>query len=113
MAIDVPRPGRDNGCMSTFVWPTDDGWPYPDTPDEDIDLEGEADDDLLNVMVTRQQLLGHLTPLERRVVCARFGLSGEPERSMRELVFDTGLPRREVKEALGSGLAKLRVQLRA
>ena len=113
LAIDGPSSERDNGDMSTFVWPTDDGWPYPDTPEEAIDLEGEADDDLLNVMAPRQHLLDHLTPLEREVVCARFGLAGQPERSMRELVFDTGLPRNELRDALGSGLAKLRVQLRA
>ena len=99
--------------MSTFVWPTDDGWPYPDSPDELVDLESEADDDLLNLTATSEHLLDQLTPLEREVLCARFGLAGTRERSMRELVVDTGRPRQELKDALGSGLAKLRVQLRA
>jgi hypothetical protein len=113
LAIDAVRARRDNGSMSTFVWPTDDGWPYPDTRDETIDLDGEADDDLLNLTATSQHLLDHLNPLEREVVCARFGLAGQPERSMRELVSATGLPRADLRDALGSGLDKLRTQLRA
>jgi hypothetical protein len=32
---------------------------------------------------------------------------------MRELIGDTGVPRAELREALGSGLAKLRVHLSA
>ena len=113
LAIDGVRARRDNGGMSTFVWPTDDGWPYPDTPDEAVDLDGEADDDLLNLTATSQHLLDHLSPLEREVVCARFGLAGQRERSMRELISATGLPRADLRDALGSGLNKLRVQLRA
>jgi len=113
MAIDAGVGWRDNEDMSTFVWPTDDGWPYPDSPDEEVDLDGEADDDLLNVTATSEHLLDHLNPLEREVVCARFGLGGHPERSMRELVTATGLPRADLRDALGSGLEKLRTQLRA
>jgi hypothetical protein len=47
------------------------------------------------------------------VVRSRFGLGGCPERTMRELVLDTGLPRDDLRNALGTGLAKLRAQLRA
>jgi RNA polymerase nonessential primary-like sigma factor len=99
--------------MSTFVWPTDDGWPYPDSPEEAVDLDGEADDDLLNLTATPQHLLDQLSPLEREVLCARFGLAGHQEQSMRQLVTATGLPRADLRDALGSGLSKLRTQLRA
>ena len=99
--------------MSTFVWPAEDGWPYPDSPDEVIDLDSEADDDLLNVTATAEHLLDRLNPLEREVVRSRFGLGGHPERSMRELVLETGLPRADLRDALGTGLAKLRAQLRS
>ena len=99
--------------MSTFVWPTDDGWPYPDSPPDLVDLDSEVDDDLLNITSDSEHLLNHLNTLEREVVAARFGLAGHPEWSMRELAARTGLPRSELRDALGSGLAKLRVQLQA
>lgn len=97
--------------MSTFVWPTDDGWPYPDSPPEVVDLDGEADDDLLNLTAAPTQLLATLSPLEQEVVRARFGLGGHPLWSMRELAAATGLARGDLRDALGSGLAKLRMQL--
>ncbi len=99
--------------MSTFVWPTDDGWPYPDSPPDIVDLDGEADDDLLNLMVMPDHLLDGLNPLEREVVVSRFGLAGHPERTMRELAVQTGLPRAELRDALGSGLAKLRTHFQS
>jgi DNA-directed RNA polymerase sigma subunit (sigma70/sigma32) len=97
--------------MSTFVWPSDDGWPYPDSPPDQVDFDGEADDDLLNLTAAPAHLLDGLTPLEREVITGRFGLLGTPERTMRELVAGTGRPRSELREALGSGLAKLRTTL--
>ena len=50
-------------------------------------------------------------PLERQVISSRFGLEGMPVRSMKELLADTGLPREDLRQALGSGLEKLRTQL--
>ena len=98
--------------MRTFVWPTDDGWPYPDSSPDEIDLDGEADDDLLGLSVSSTHLLASLSPLEREVVTSRFGL-GCQERTMRQLAVQTGRPRAELRDALGSGLAKLRTQLQA
>jgi len=95
------------------VWPTDDGWPYPDTPPEEADLNGEADDDLLSLTATPSHLLDGLNSLEREVVSARFGLAGHAELSMRQLSAETGLPRSDLRDALGSGLAKLRLHLQA
>jgi len=49
--------------------------------------------------------------LERQVIESRFGLGGAPVRSMKQLQADTGMPRANLREALGSGLGKLRSHL--
>ena len=96
--------------MSTF-WATEDCWPYPDALEDWVDLDSESDDDLLNLRIPPRHLYDALDPLERQVISARFGLEGMPVRSMKELLADTGLPRADLRQALGSGLEKLRTQL--
>ncbi len=96
--------------MGTFLWPADDGWPYPDAQGDLVDVESGADDDLLSV-VADTHLLDSLDPLEREVVSARFGLGGHAVRTMKQLRSDLGLPRNDLRLALGSGLAKLRTRL--
>ena len=96
--------------MSTF-WATEDGWPYPDALEDWVDLDSESDDELLNLRVPPPHLFDRLDPLERQVITARFGLQGTPVRSMKQLLHDTGLPREDLRQALGSGLEKLRSQL--
>jgi DNA-directed RNA polymerase sigma subunit (sigma70/sigma32) len=100
---------RDKGRV-TF-WATEDGWPYPDALEDWIDLDSEADDELLNLRIPPRNLFADLDPLERQVISARFGLAGAPVRSMKELLVETGLPREDLRQALGSGLAKLRTHL--
>lgn len=95
--------------MSSF-WATDDGWPYADTVDDVMELDGEPDDDLLSLLTSRHVLDG-LDDTERRVVAARFGLGGGAVSTMKELQASTGLPRDALRSALGSGLEKLRVNL--
>jgi len=109
-AVDACGAGRDNRPMSSY-WPTDDGWPYPDSQAEVIDVDSDFDDDLLAVRERAGHLLDGLEPLERTVVSARFGLDGQPARSMKELHAELGLSRQVLGETLGSGLAKLRHQL--
>ena len=92
------------------TWVTEDGWPYPDALDDWVDLGSEADDDLLSVRL-HAHLYDDLSPLELEVVRARFGLQGAPVRTMKQLLRDTGLPREELRDALGSGLAKVRAHL--
>ncbi len=94
----------------SYVWPTEDGWPYPDSERETIDLSGEVDDDALSVRLT-PSLLNSLDPLERVLIASRYGLGGTPVRTMKQLHSDLGLPRDQLRTALGSGLAKLRSQL--
>src|SRR2546423_14152320 len=89
---------------------SDDSWPYPDTERETIDLGGEVDDDALSGRLT-PTLLNALDPLERVLIASRYGLGGTPIRSMKQLHTDLGLPRDQLRSALGSGLAKLRTQL--
>jgi DNA-directed RNA polymerase sigma subunit (sigma70/sigma32) len=97
--------------MSSYVWPNEDGWPYPDPVDEWADRTGDIDDDLVWLRTRPPHLFDTLDPLERRVITSRFGLDGSVPRSMKELHNDLGLPRADLREALGSGLAKLRTRL--
>ena len=102
---------RDNGTMSSFVWPSEDGWPYPDSEREWADEAGAIDDDIMSLRAKPPHLFDDLDPLERKVITSRFGLDGAAPRTMKELHNDLGLPRSDLREALGSGLAKLRTQL--
>ena len=95
--------------MSSF-WATDDGWPYADTVDDVMELDGEPDDELLSLL-TSHHVLDGLDDTERRVVAARFGLGGGRVCTMKELQASTGMPRDVLRSALGSGLEKLRVNL--
>jgi len=92
-------------------WATDDGWPYADTGPEEVDPGAEDDDDLFSLRATPTHLFDGLDPVERRVVTARYGLGGEPARSIKELQRDLGLPKSELRGVLGSGLAKVRHNL--
>jgi DNA-directed RNA polymerase sigma subunit (sigma70/sigma32) len=96
--------------MSSF-WPTEDGWPYADSEREVADVDAEFDDDLLSLKVPPPHLFDDLDPLERQVISSRFGLEGLPVRSMKQLHTDLGVPRADLRQALGSGLAKLRSHL--
>ena len=97
--------------MSSFLWPNDEGWPYPDTVGETADLDAVTDDDELSLRAAPTQLLEHLNPLERAVIAAHYGLAGQQPRTMKELHAEMGLPRAELRDALGTGLAKLRTEL--
>ena len=97
--------------MRTFLWPVEDGWPYPDTEPEEIDFRNEADEDLMALTDPASHLYDRLEPLEREVIGARFGIAGHPQRSIGELGMDLGVPEADLSLALVSGLAKLRAQL--
>jgi len=100
--------------MATYLWPGDDGWPIPEEDEEQldvIDLTAEPDLDALCLHAPPPHLYDALTARERAVLAGRFGLDGGPGRSMKELHHDLGLTRAEVRDALASGLEKLRAQL--
>ena len=98
--------------MRTFLWPAEDGWPYPDSGKEVTDPDADVDDELLSIRVPPPHLFDRLDPLERRVITTHYGLGGQPPRNMKQLHADTGLSRAQLRQVLGSGLAKLRTQLR-
>jgi DNA-directed RNA polymerase sigma subunit (sigma70/sigma32) len=98
--------------MASFIWPADDGWPYPDGEKEVIDLDADVDDDLLSLTSPSSHVFDDLEPLERRVVTAHYGLHGQPARSMQQLHREWGLPADALQDALGAGLGKLRTHLR-
>jgi DNA-directed RNA polymerase sigma subunit (sigma70/sigma32) len=95
----------------TFIWPAEDGWPYPDTGADVIDLDADVDDDLLTLRSPSSHLFDDLEPLERRVITSVYGLGGQPVRSFRQLHDELGVPDADLRSALGSGLGKLRTQL--
>ena len=97
--------------MVSAYWQTDEGWPYRDGGFEPIDPDSELDEDLLTVRMPSRGLFGHLDPLERKVIEAHYGL-GRPARTIYELHAELGLPTADLQSVLGSGLDKLRKQLR-
>lgn len=98
--------------MGTFVWPAEGGWPYPDTGREVTDPQGEVDDDLLSILAGSRHLLDGLSPLERQIITDHYGLAGRTPCTMKQLHSQTGLSRAALRDALGSGLDKLRTRLR-
>ncbi|MDP9453367.1 MAG: hypothetical protein M3P97_08295 [Actinomycetota bacterium] len=105
--------------MSTYLWPGDPGWPAPESDasggtgrsiDDLVDPDAEVDLDVVCLHADRH-LLDDLTPSERTVLRARFGLDGAPERSMKQLHSELGLTRHQVRDLLESGLAKVRRHL--
>jgi len=97
--------------MRSYVWPSEDGWPYPDGREELPDLDSNIDEDAIVLRGAGSHLFDLLDPLERQVITSHYGLDGSPPRSMKELHHETGLPRNELREALAGGLAKLRISL--
>ena len=97
--------------IDSDAWPGEDGWPYEDADEGPLDATSGVDDDLICLHALSPRLLDGLDPLERQVVTARFGLDGRPARSMKQIQHDLGLPRADLRIALGDGLAKLRTHL--
>ncbi len=97
--------------MTSYVWPSDDGWPYPDVEGEEASVDEAYDEDALVLRAAPPHLFDQLDPFELKVVTAHYGLDGSPPRSMKQLHTDLGLTRAAVRDALASGLAKLRQRL--
>jgi hypothetical protein len=113
-SIDEKGNRRENEDMSSYVWLDEDGWPYPDTESEFSSQTSafDVDDDVLCLQASSSHVFDTLNPLERQIIQARYGLGGQPVRSMKQLVADLGMARSDLRQALGSGLEKLRLQLR-
>jgi hypothetical protein len=105
---------HDGPVTSLPLYPTDDGWPYPDAApsvagrfeplaDDDVDL------DLLELRVD-PHAYADLTELEYFAVSWRYGLDGAPH-SMKDLAGELGCNHAEAREVLGGALDKLRRRL--
>ncbi|GIU89391.1 MAG: hypothetical protein KatS3mg010_0490 [Acidimicrobiia bacterium] len=93
------------------LFPTDDGWPYPDASgDLDPLDDGEPDLDALELRVEPRAFAG-LSDAERAVVYRRYGLDGGPPMSVKELAPALGCTRGEIRSLLGAALDKLRSHL--
>lgn len=90
------------------LYPTDDGWPYPDGLAE-LAVDDEVDLDALELRAD-PHAFADLTELEHYVVARRYGLDGR-DRSMKELAHDLDCTHAEVAAVLGAALDKLRRRL--
>ncbi len=100
---------------STYpLFPTDDGWPYPDGPLAEA-ADPIADDDIdLDALELRADphVFADLTPREHEVLSLRFGLRG-PALSMKELSRALGCSHADARECLGRAIDKVRARLTA
>jgi DNA-directed RNA polymerase sigma subunit (sigma70/sigma32) len=94
---------------STFpLFPSDDGWPYPDgwreeMSDDDIDLDALE-------LRTGRHTFDSLTPVEYAVLSQRFGLSG-PVCTMKDIARDLGCSHADARDILGTAIDKVRTRL--
>jgi DNA-directed RNA polymerase sigma subunit (sigma70/sigma32) len=93
------------------VFPSDDGWPYPDLPGG---VDDPATDDEVDLDALELRADGHafecLSPTEYDLVARRFGLHGPPA-SMKDMSHDLGWSHTETRDVLGRAIDKLRVRL--
>jgi len=92
------------------LYPSDDGWPYPDDSADGLVADDEIDLDQLE-LVADPHAWADLTAAERTAIERRFGFDGAPA-SMKELCATLGCTRTEAREVLGSAIDKLRSRLR-
>ena len=95
------------------LFPTDEGWPYPDTtafPDPADD--GEVDLDDLELRAD-PHAYDSLSELERAALFRRFGLHGEPGLSMKQLGPSLGCTHAEARSLVGAAIDKVRTHLMA
>jgi DNA-directed RNA polymerase sigma subunit (sigma70/sigma32) len=91
------------------LFPTDDGWPYPDALAPEPGFDDDIDLDALELRVDRHAF-ADLTELEYYVVTRRYGIDTEPC-SMKSLARDLDCSHREARDVLAGALVKLRRRL--
>jgi hypothetical protein len=90
------------------LFPSDDGWPYPDAAT--VDLVADVPDfDALEML--GPHVYDGLTPVERDAIFWHYGLRGYEPLAMKELAPKLGCTRGEAAALIGSAVDKLRVQL--
>jgi hypothetical protein len=106
---------HDGDMASLPLFPTDDGWPYPDTPASEPVFDLAADDDVdLDALELRADphVYSDLTELEYFAVSWRYGVGNRcSPHSMKELAAELGCNHAEARDVLGRALDKLRRRL--
>lgn len=90
------------------LFPTDDGWPYPDAPHREFTAD-DPDFDALELL--GPHVFDNLTALERAALQFRFGLRGVEALSMKELAPLLGCSRTEAGAVIGRAIDKMRAEL--
>lgn len=91
------------------LFPTDDGWPYPDTLAPEPGFDDDIDLDALELRVD-PHAFADLTELEYYVVTHRYGIDTAPC-TMKDLARDLDCSHREARDVLAGALVKLRDRL--
>ena len=100
---------RSTSIRSTLpLFPSDDGWPYPDALRNEL-VADVPDFDALELL--GPHVFDTLTAQERAALMFRFGLNGSEALSMKELAPTLGCTRAEASVVLGRAIDKMRVQL--
>jgi DNA-directed RNA polymerase specialized sigma24 family protein len=90
------------------LFPSDDGWPYPDAGGADL-VADAPDLDALELL--GPHAFEELTRPEREALFRHFGLHGYDALSMKKLAPALGCTRAEARALLGSAIDKVRVHL--
>jgi len=90
------------------LFPTDDGWPYPDTTAAEF-VADAPDLDALEML--GPHAFDTLTAEERDALFTHFGLQGRDPLPMKLLAPALGITRAEAAALIGSAVDKMRVQL--
>ncbi|MDQ1457735.1 MAG: hypothetical protein QOH28_3355 [Actinomycetota bacterium] len=90
------------------LFPTDDGWPYPDTAAREVAADAP---DLDALELLGPHAFDTLTSEEHDALRFRFGLNGGNALSMKELAPLLGCSRAKAGELVGRAIDKMRVQL--
>ncbi len=100
---------RTDRMRSTLpLFPSDDGWPYPDAPGVELaadDPDGDAHE------FFGPHAFDRLTAQERAALCFRFGFQGSDVLTMKELAPRLGCSRAEAGALIGRAIDKMRTEL--
>ncbi len=92
------------------LFPSDDGWPYPDA----TGLDGPADvPDLDALELLGPHAFDDLSGAEHDALFWHFGLEGCEPLSMKDLAPRLGCTRSEARDLLGRAIDKMRIRLTA
>lgn len=92
------------------LFPTDDGWPYPDPLRYEPEDHAEVDLDALGLRIG-PHAYDALDDRERAALFLHFGLGGGEPLGMKALGPALGCSRSEARALLGSAIAKMRLRL--